>query len=477
MNSLNLTKPAAASVLLSTILLLSGCGGSSSSSDGDADSTVVSRGLITGFGSVYVNGTRFHTDGTRFSVDDDGGVESDLRVGMIVTVKGTRDDDGFNGHATRIIYENELKGPVSSISYDTPNPADATLTTMSILGQTVLANRDTTIDNDHGLTFDNIQVDDVLEVSGFISDSGLLATHIEKQDNASEIEIKGYIDNGSLIPNGFTINGFPVSYDGTTQLEDISSVAEGLYVEVEGQLDAAGTTLVAYKIEAEDDDIDDDMDDTEIQGMISAYDPVNDSFMIQGQQVDAAGAIYFPNSLVLADDLIVEVEGHIVNGVLVAEKVKQRGKKIKIDAPLSAVGGASVTFTFNGSNVLVQVTSQTELEDNTGNPVSQLADFSAGNFVELEAFEDGSGVINANELEREFPDDIEIEAPVDAFNAMNQTVELFGITFDLSAASFEDENDVNISATAFFNSLSVGEFIEIKDTDSNGVFDKAELDD
>jgi hypothetical protein len=54
------------SALTATILMASGCGGSSSSSD-DADSTVVSRGLITGFGSVYVNGIRFHTGGTTFS--------------------------------------------------------------------------------------------------------------------------------------------------------------------------------------------------------------------------------------------------------------------------------------------------------------------------------------------------------------------------------------------------------------------------
>ena len=87
---------------------------------------------------------------------------------------------------------------------------------MVILGQSVVANLDTTIDNDGGLTFDNIQVGNVLEVSGFIGTSGLIATHIELQSDASEIEIKGHIDDNSLTPNSFTINGFPVSYDDTT---------------------------------------------------------------------------------------------------------------------------------------------------------------------------------------------------------------------------------------------------------------------
>jgi hypothetical protein len=49
--------------------------------------------------------------------------------------------------------------------------------------------------------------------------------------------------------------------------------------------------------------------------------------------------------------------------------------------------------------------------------------------------------------------------------------------FNLRGASYENEFDQNISVETFYNSLSLGEFVKIKDTDSNGVFDKAELDD
>ena len=74
-----------------SVLLASGCGGGGSSSDSETSSTdgasVVSRGIITGFGSVYVNGVRYHTEGTRFTIDDDEGDESGLKVGMIVTVR------------------------------------------------------------------------------------------------------------------------------------------------------------------------------------------------------------------------------------------------------------------------------------------------------------------------------------------------------------------------------------------------------
>ena len=467
-----------ASALVATVLLASGCGGSSSSSD-DADNTVVSRGIVTGFGSVYVNGIRFHTGGTQFSIDDDNGVESDLRVGMIVTVKGSKNDDGVNGHATHISYDNELKGPVASIVYDTPDPANATMATIVILGQSVVANLDTTIDNDGGLTFDNIQVGDVLEVSGFIGTSGLIATHIELQADASEIEIKGHIDDNSLTPNSFTINGFPVSYDDTTELDDLSALANGLLVEVKGQLDGAGTTLIAREIEGEHEGLDDDMDDAEIQGAIYDYDSDKNTFKILDQRIDATGAELYPSTLILANDLVVEAEGHIIDGILYADEVKQKGKKIKVYATLWAVGTDSISFKFNSTDIIVaRVNHQTELEDDITDTDIVLSDLSKDDFVEMEAFDDGSGVINAVEIERKNPDEIRIVAPVESWgDENNQKVVLLGVEFNLSAAVYENEFDQNIPADTFYDSLSSGEFIKIKDTDSNGIFDKAELDD
>lgn len=462
----------ATAVALSTsIMLASGCGGGSSSS-GDGDSTIASRGVITGFGSVYVNGTRYHTGSTRFSVDDDNGSESDLRVGMVVTVKGSKSDDGVNGSATHIFYDNELKGPISSI---TPDPIDATRKTLVILGQSVEVNANTTIDDDGGLTFDTIQLNDVLEVSGFITDSGLVATHIELQPNDLEIEIRGEIKN--LGANSFDINGFPVSYDNSTVLDDIAMLENDLYVEVEGQLNAGGTILIASEIEGEDRDLDDDMDEAEVEGAIYDYNAGDQTFKILGQAVDASGAELYPSTLVLDNDVIVEAEGHIVNGILVADEVEQKGKKIKIYATLSAVGADSVSFNFNATDIVARVNHQTEIEDDITDNEIPLSQLSAGDFVELEAFDDGSGVINAVEIERKAPDEVRIVGPVEAWDESSQSVTLLGIDFDLSAASYENEFDQNISAAAFYGALSPGVFVKIKDADSNGVFEKAELDD
>jgi len=471
MNILRKTPLASALALAIPVLMASGCGGSSSSSDDDSDSTIASRGVITGFGSVYVNGTRYRTDGTRFSVDDEAGAESDLRVGMIVTVEGTRSDDGMNGRATHIEYDNELKGPVSSV---TPDPLDTTIKTLTILGQSVEVNANTTIDDDGGLTFATIQVGDVLEVSAYKTANGLVATHIELQPNDDEIEIKGKIEN--LGANSFEINGFAISFGPGTQLEDIGVLENGLFVEVEGQLDGAGTTLIADKIEGEDEGLD-DMDEAEVEGAIYEYNAVDNTFMVQGQAVDASGAELYPSSLVLADGLIVEAEGYIRNNVLIADEVEQKGKKIKIYATLSAVGADSVSFSFNSTDIVARVNRQTEIEDDINDSEIDLSQLSAGDFVELEAFDDGTGTINAVEIERKSLDEIRIVAPVTAWDESNQSLAMLGVNFDLSAASYENELDQSIPAATFYTALNVGEFVKIKDADANGIFDKAELDD
>ena len=463
-------------ILSAAILLLSGCGGSSSTDD--ITSSIASRGIITGFGSVYVNGTKYNTSGTRFEVDDAPGDESQLRVGMFVSVYGSR-TSGDSSSATVIDYDNELKGPVSAIGAG-PDPTDITQKTLTLLAHQVLVNSDTVIDDRDGLTFDNIMLGDILEVSGYRTASGITATYIEKQDPLSEIEIKGYIEN--LVPlTSFDINGFQVLYDANTLLDDISSLEGGPYVEVKGQLNGSGTALLADKIEGESEGLEGDIDEAEVEGVISNYS--GDTFMVQNQVVDASGVVeLYPASLVLMDGITVEVEGYINGTILFAHEIKQKAKKVKIHAPLFAVAadGTSVTFNFNGTDVLVRVnTSQTELGDEIGMPPAiQVSNLSAGDFVEMEAFNDESGDINAIKIVRNSPDDISIEAPLENFDSGSTSVTMLGIVFDLMAASFEDEAGAPIpDPMDFFSELSIGEFIQIKDSGpvGDGIFDKAEL--
>jgi len=300
------------------VALIPGCGGSGSS--GGSGESLVSRGVITGFGSIYVNGHEFETDDASFEVDDQEGEQDDLRVGMIVTVVGTHRDG--RDYADRVTYDNELKGPVSDIQI-----VDGSSKILTILGQSVLVTLDTTIDDDGGLTYGTIAIGDVLEVSAYVGDTQLIATHIEYQDNTDEFEIKGEIKK--LTDVSFEIRGFPVSYDDTTEIDnDIDALADGLFVEVKGRLNVDGDQLDASEIQSEDEGMDHNEDEAEIKGMISKYDDSTARFLLQGQLVDASSANLDPASLVLANDLMVEVEGHFDGNVLIADRVRLEDSEI-----------------------------------------------------------------------------------------------------------------------------------------------------
>ncbi len=130
---------------------------------------------------------------------------------------------------------------------------------------------------------------------------------------------------------------------------------------------------------------------------------------------------------------------------------------------------------------MVRVNQQTELEDDINEGDLLLANLSAGDYVEMEAFSDGSGDINAVELKRKDLDEVKIQAPVEALDEATEMVTLLGISFDLTTVgamgSYEDDDDNSLTASAFYAELAEGVFIKLKDVDSNGVIDKAELED
>ncbi|MDP4918587.1 MAG: DUF5666 domain-containing protein, partial [Haliea sp.] len=117
-----------------------GIGGSGQSS--------TSSGSIDGFGSIFVNGVRFDTDDAEVLIDGELRNDDALRLGMVVVVTGQIDEGNTTGTAQRVIYDNELKGPISSI--ETAPDGDSKL--LTILGINVIVERAGTVFDD--VTFD-----------------------------------------------------------------------------------------------------------------------------------------------------------------------------------------------------------------------------------------------------------------------------------------------------------------------------------
>ena len=308
----------------------------SSGSDvaGIGGSGITATGTITGFGSVILDDVKFETSSSTFDVDDNpDSTEDALALGMRVTIKGTLNADGVTGTADSITYDDELQGPVS----DPVNDVDADNKTITVLGITVALNRNTTrFDTDEPIAgtfdFDSIAQGNNIEISGYLNSSNqLVATRVELEDetfdfNNDTVEVRGTVSN--LISDNFTLNLLGISSATVnvvtspgTEYELTGELSDGILVEVEGKCtDANCDTIDAKSVEEESEGFEDD-GDVEIKGFITRYDS-DSNFDVDGLLVDASNAQFEPASLVLAQDMFVEVEGTVTNNVLIATKVE-----------------------------------------------------------------------------------------------------------------------------------------------------------
>jgi len=482
------------STLSATIALaIAACAGSGGGGvAGIGGSGFISSGSISNFGSVFVNGVEFETGSSSFDIDGSPGSQADLGIGMIVQVSGTINADGVTGTATRIKFDDQLQGPVSVI---TPFVAGDVMRTFTVLGVTIIIDSNSTtfdISDEDGIplntvfNFETISNDNNVEISAFPNANGdLVATRIELKDitfdTASIVEVRGTITNP--VNTSFSLNGLTVDA-ATADLDNLpNDLLDGQLVEVKGTFDTTSNTVTATKVEGEDDSID-DTDEFEVEGLITGY--FNDSnFFVNGINVDASSAslIREPATLTFANDAQVEVEGAIVNGVLVATKVEARGGEADIAAKVGIVNAAAGTFevipVVGKPAITVTVTSSTKLVDN----VNDIKSFTLNNlvvddFVEIGGYEDGAGGITATEVNVEYPDDIIVKGTIQS-GASAGTVKVYGVEFtivDPGETQFEDINDANITQAVFFATVTAdSSLIKVEDKDGDGIADEIEI--
>jgi hypothetical protein len=468
-------------LLIVTVVVGCGGGGGGDSSvanngGGIGGTGITSSGTIDAFGSIFVNGVEFETDTASVVLDSNTATESDLRLGMVVTVRGSVDDTGSKGKADSVEFDDDVQGPITAISAH----ADGSSKTLMVLGVTVLVDKVSTVFDD--VSFATLAVDDVVEVSGFYNAAGeLVATRIEKKENftagVSEIEVKGLVTN--LSATEFMLNSFVVDFS-AADLSDVDGgqLSEGLNVEVKGTLN--GTVITASEIEQEDGLFDDDENKVSIEGLITDFVDAS-NFKIAGQQVDASAAELEPAGLVLQNGLKAEAEGPVVNGVLQATSVEARSGEIRLSAAIQSltVSGTSgnITLGFAVGTLSFAVNAQTELRDETDAfETLQLADLRTGHFLEVHGLLSGTDII-ATEVRLDEVDDEVIQGPVESFVSGSE-ITLLGLTYPTPGEIFEDAADQFISSADFFSQLTEGQVIKIKDEQAaNGVADEVEFED
>lgn len=442
-------------------------GGGGGGSTAGIDRLGISSGTITGFGSIFVNGVEWRTSGAGISVDDGPGTEADLRLGQVVTVRGTLDANGAGGRAESIDFDNEVEGPIASI--------DAAAASFVVLGQVVLTSPDTVFDDSIVGGFAGLAVGDEVEVSGYRDAAGAIrATRVEQHDAGDDFEVKGVVSGLDPVAKTFLLGSLVVNYAGAV-LEDFGSdtLGNGDFVEVEG--DFAGGVLVADKVEREDEISGDAGDESEVEGYITRFVSPAD-FDVAGVRVTTNAGTEFEGGTAadLALDLKVEVEGEFnAAGVLVADEVEIRVQPDDADVEIAGAVTALQAGGFAIQGVQVKVTPTTLWKDdsNAALPTFSLADLRLGDYVEIRGAEDGSAAANdviATRVERDDDDDESIlRGPVQAENEPDLTV--LGITIDTTGAVFRDEDDNPMSEAAFFAAVGVGDVVKAE-TDVPGAF-------
>ncbi len=507
---------------LSTGFLLSsyGCGGGDDSSDAaDARSPaalqatpVTASGVITGFSSVFVNGTRYQVESdTVVAIEDQDeqvGDDSDLRIGMRVRIRGEEDDDGVRT-AHRIEYDEDLKGPARNVTPDGDRPQ---LGTFEVLGVEVIVDANTVFDDDVGdnngdgstdirdLELPSGEV--VVEVSGLPAVDSFIATRIDRINGSAgvpgtdgdEYEVKGFVesvadDGGSFVLSGTTF--LVVDGAGGTEFEDGLSMGPGLvgvFVEVKADENAAGE-YVAVEVEREDDigdrDDDGDFDDDdrfgelEIEGILMSVDTSADpdEIAINGVTIAVSDA----STLVDLVGARVEIEGVFdENGVLALREAEFEGENsIRTEDRVSDTDVNAGTLTTR-LGLVIEPTGLSRIEDDVADsdegdhltPGEFLARVQPGDYIEARGIPGADGSVAWTRVERSDDDDLECElrGPVESIDGMDASSFSFviqGVTIDVSQITSESDF-ADIGRQNFFDNLNVGDVVEAE-SDEHGL--------
>lgn len=497
-------------------LALAACGGGSSSGaptgntpspPAPAPTAVTAIGSITGFGSVYVNGTRYEVEAdTIIDIEDEAesmGDDSRLRLGMKVRVEG-RDDNGQRS-ASRIEFDEDLKGPIESI---TPDAADPAFGMFSLMSQSVTVDARTVFDDDignndanPGIGFRDLQVGMIVEVSGFPTADGILATRVDRELDAiggnpdvgqpgvdgDELELKGFVDNIASDLASITVSGVVFIVNGVTIFEDglqLNDDLRGVFVEVKA--DVAGAEYVAVRVEREDDFGDGNRNgEVEFEGVLQSVDTnaTPNTFTIDGITVPVLDA----SSLAGLVGMRIEIKGSFnTDQVLVLREAEQDVEDdVRTEDLVEIVDINSATPNFTTRlGLVITPTGMSRVRDNAGDndddnltPAQFVNRLQMGDRIEARGFENVDGSVTWTGVERDEQAastddfDCELRGPVTSIqgDATSFSFDIQGVTVSTDRVSdnnFEGANDQPIGRAAFFADLREGVVVEATSFDN-----------
>lgn len=433
--TIDITRLSGVTLALVGSLALAACSSSATTDSPAAEGQVVTRGsiaLIDASGRVTVSGRQFSIDDSRVLIDDSPGSVSSLSTGMQVVVQSQ------DGMVTALRYDENVKGPVDGVELDG---------TLSVLGQTVLIDASTVIDDSFSGAFSQ---GDIVEVSGIRAvDDVITASYIEVKQQPLEYEVRGVVRDHNPTSMTFRLGGLTVDYS-------------------QARLDDLYSTTISNDMEVE------------VKDESATYEP--GSFFLQASKVEFYNASAQGTALASASQ----------QGSSGSSSSTSTNIEFEVEAIITGIDGGN---RFRLDNVWVNVM------DNTRFRHGSAGDIALNRRVEVEGLLLANGELQAWEVEFEDGDsdyydssrhefsgdddddrdddssnssgsgddsggdddnrsEVEIEGVLEAMDATTGMLRIGGIEiFVGSATQFEDRQDRSIDRTTFFSQLVVGQSI------------------
>jgi len=444
---------AAVSVLALTVVLTACGGGGGGGSTPPATTTpVISKGVMLK-GSVIVNGIRFEDTLANITADDTAKTPAFLQDGMAVKVKGKRNDDGVTGTAEKIEVENEVRGAIASKGTDT----------FSVHGQIVQVSGATVFAN--VTDFASLNVSDVVEVHGLRDAAGVIqATRVEKFGIGVvvEDEVRGIITGLTVASAGtgtFTIGSLVLTYSPATTVTpsgslDMTSVGKLVEVHI-GPANFAATVQYEDLEDAQFEPA--EGQEFEVEGYVDLFSGPTATFKVNDRVVSLGASVRYEGGLAadLGNGVKVEAEGHLIGGILVAQKITFK-ENMKIKAVPTAVNPTS-----NSVPDLVVLGLTVKATSSTQNTASAI---DTANSLEIRGFLNLDGTITAVRIKNGSGGNPFLQGVVTDVNVTAHTFKIAGVLVSAGAAIARPNDDngtdtLTMNLGSFFANLSAGKTV------------------
>lgn len=298
-------------LLLAGIGVLSGCGGGGSQTLAGAPGTggtgIGLQGTITGFGSVIINNIKFDDSAAAVRIDGVTAQTSDLRIGMVANLLGSRQGTASTGQAEHIEVWSVAMGAVTA-----SNAANS----FDVAGITVLT--------DAATTFNNVANAAAINAMGMqVAVWGLQSTTDARTWKATRVSVLATSNTLTATTGLLQINGASLSVNGFTLAGATSTnLANQQLVRAMGTLNGATGVLTVSRLDAVGIDVAyQGVTHTEVEGVVTAL--VDSAhFSIGSTAIDASQAILQSGTLPINTGGHVEALGVMRNGTLVASQLE-----------------------------------------------------------------------------------------------------------------------------------------------------------